>query len=444
MRSADRPGAWWHLLLCGLLALQSASVLAAQSPVPPAPEPPARTGEPGSDLTVYLMTMGPGRLVYERFGHNAIWIHDPTAGTDQAYNYGLFDFQQENFLVRFIQGQMWYWMQGFPAERYLSSYLRDNRSVWIQELALSPSARLELQKFLRWNEQPENRFYHYDYYRDNCSTRVRDALDRVLGGRIEARTDSVATGTTYRFHTQRLTANDPLVFTGLLLALGERVDQPISAWEEMFLPLKLREHVREVMIPGPGGGPVPLVRSERTLYRSTAEPPPDSPPHWMGRYLLLGTLIGGLVVVLASYGRRNRAARFGFGALVGGWGMLAGSLGLVLAGLWGLTDHVMAYANENLFQVNPLALALCLLLPGALRGSSGAQRGAAGAALALLALSVIGALVNLLPGFGQANGEIIALALPIHAGVAAALVQLSAVSVLVEGLPSLRRTQETR
>ncbi|MDQ3428002.1 MAG: hypothetical protein M3477_09255, partial [Gemmatimonadota bacterium] len=86
----------------------------------------------------------------------------------------------------------------------------------------------------------------------------------------------------------------------------------------------------------------------------------------------------------------------------------------------------------------------CLLLPGALRGSSGAQRGAAGAALALLALSVIGALVNLLPGFGQANGEIIALALPIHAGVAAALVQLSAVSVPVEGLPSLRRTQETR
>ncbi|MBA3521115.1 MAG: DUF4105 domain-containing protein, partial [Gemmatimonadales bacterium] len=320
----------------------------------------------------------------------------------------------------------------------------DNRSVWIQELALPPSARLELQRFLRWNEQPENRFYHYHYYRDNCSTRVRDALDRVLGGRIEARTDTVPTGTTYRFHTQRLTANDPLVFTGLLLALGEGVDQPISAWEEMFLPLKLREQVRKVTIPGPGGAPVALVRSERTLYQSTAEPPPDSPPDWMGRYLLLGMLIGAMVVVLGSYAKRNRAARFGFGVLVGGWGLLAGLLGLVLAGLWGLTDHEMAYANENLFQVNPLALALCLLLPGALRGSSLALRGAAGTALALLALSVIGALVKLLPGFDQANGEIIVLALPIHAGVAAAVVRRYAVSAPAEGLRALRRIRETR
>jgi Domain of unknown function (DUF4105) len=79
----------------------------------PADRPSARP--PGSELTVYLMTMGPGKRVWERFGHNAIWIHDPVRGTDQTYNYGLFDLRQENFLLRFIQGRMWYWMQGFPA-----------------------------------------------------------------------------------------------------------------------------------------------------------------------------------------------------------------------------------------------------------------------------------------------------------------------------------------
>ncbi|MDQ3207872.1 MAG: DUF4105 domain-containing protein, partial [Gemmatimonadota bacterium] len=122
------------------------------------------------------MTMGPGKAVWERFGHNAIWIHDPVQGTDKAYNYGLFDLRQENFLVRFLQGRMWYWMQGFPAQSYVELYRRANRSVWVQELEMPPQSRRELQNFLEWNERPENRFYHYDYYRDNCSTRVRDAL----------------------------------------------------------------------------------------------------------------------------------------------------------------------------------------------------------------------------------------------------------------------------
>ena len=131
------------------------------------------------------MTMGPGKAVWERFGHNAIWIHDPERGTDQAYNYGLFDLRQEKFLVRFLQGRMWYWMQGFPAQAYVELYRRANRSVWIQELEMPANAKRELQEFLEWNERPENRFYHYDYYRDNCSTRVRDALDRALGGRIQ-------------------------------------------------------------------------------------------------------------------------------------------------------------------------------------------------------------------------------------------------------------------
>ena len=149
---------------------------------------PALAGTPTPDhasaaLQVFLMTFGPGRQVWERFGHNAIWIHDPVDGTDEAYNYGLFDFHQENFLLRFVRGQMWYWMAGFPAARYVAQYERDNRSVWVQELELSHDAKVELERFLRWNAEPEHRYYHYDYYRDNCSTRVRDAVDRVLSGR---------------------------------------------------------------------------------------------------------------------------------------------------------------------------------------------------------------------------------------------------------------------
>ena len=257
------------------------------------------------------MTMGPGKAVWERFGHNAIWIHDPVQGTDKAYNYGLFDLRQENFLVRFLQGRMWYWMQGFPAQSYVELYRRANRSVWVQELEMPPQARRELQRFLEWNERPENRFYHYDYYRDNCSTRVRDALDRALGGRIRQETAELATGKTYRFHTRRLTANDPLIYTGLLLALGQPVDRPISAWDEMFLPLAMREHLRRITVPGSDGRPTPVVRSERTLFESTATPPPDRPPFWLPIYLGIGAVLGSVIFVLGTWARRSRLARTG-------------------------------------------------------------------------------------------------------------------------------------
>jgi Domain of unknown function (DUF4105) len=377
--------------------------------------------EPGAALTVSVMTMGPGAMVWERFGHNAIWIHDPVQGTDLTYNYGLFDFRQQNFILRFVRGQMWYWMAGFPAERYLEEYKRNNRSVWVQELDLPPRARLRLQQFLAWNALPENRFYHYDYYRDNCSTRVRDAIDRVVNGALRRATAPVPVAASYRFHTQRLTANDPLIYTGLLLAGGEGVDRPLTAWEEMFLPLKLREHLRRVTIPGPDGRPVPLVKSERTIFLSTAPSPPDSPPNWLPAYLLVGSTIGALAWLLSRGARRNAVARAGFLLVVAGWALLAGLAGTVLAGLWGLTDHVMAYRNENLLQMLPLALFILPFLFGAVRGSPARGRAAFAVAATVAALSALGLTAKLLPWFDQLNGSVIALALPAHIGVALGL-----------------------
>jgi len=405
-------------VLLALVCLVPRSSLAGQNAGPPAPP------SPPSALTVYLMTFGPGRHVWERFGHNAIWIHDPVHGTDEAYNYGLFDFAQENFILRFVRGQMWYWMAGFPAPRYVAQYERDDRSIWVQELELSPRASEELQGFLRWNAEPEHRFYHYDYYRDNCSTRVRDAIDRVLNGAFREQTKDVPTGTTYRFHTQRLTANDPPIFTGLLLALGEGVDRPISAWEEMFLPLKMREHIRRVTVPGPDGGRLPLVRSERTLFESSAPPPPDAPPFWLPWYLALGAAIGAVALVLAGRAKADGPARVGFLVLTGGWAAVAGLAGLVLAGLWGFTDHVMAYRNENLLQLNPLALLLLPAIGGVMRGSPRA-RWAWPVAGSLVGLSLLGLILKLLPGFDQVNGPVIALALPAQLGIAAGIRRLS-------------------
>jgi hypothetical protein len=414
-------------ILAALLTLAAPALGSSQAP-PAAPLPRRPAAPPGAELRVYLMTMGPGAQVWERFGHNAIWIHDPAAEPDTTYNYGLFDFNQENFLLRFIRGQMWYWMAGIPAAPYVQSYVRDNRSVWLQELNLPPRARAELRDFLRWNERPENRFYHYDYYRDNCSTRVRDAIDRVIGGALQAQTDTVPTGTTYRFHTQRLVANDPPIFTGLLLALGPGVDRPISAWEEMFLPLALREHLRGITMSTPGGDPVPLVAAERTLFESTAEPPPDAPPPWLLWYLLTGTTVGALVAALGRMAHARRIGRLLLGTLSVLWGLLAGLGGIVLAGLWALTDHAMAYRNENLLQVNPLALGVAIVVPMAIAGSVRGARWARGLTLGLAAISLSGLILQVVPGLDQVNGPVIALTLPIHLGFALALQSATFVS----------------
>jgi hypothetical protein len=371
------------------------------------------------------MTMGVGREVWERFGHNAILVEDHARGTAQAYNYGMFDFRQHNFLLRFVQGRMLYWMQGFDLGLTLQIYRQANRSVWVQELNLTPAERAALRDFLEWNERPENRFYHYDYYRDNCSTRVRDALDRVLGGRIRAATDTIETGHTYRFHTSRLIASDLPLYTGLLLALGQPADHRLTAWEEMFLPLELRQWVRHVAVVDDSGRVVPLVKSERMLFASTLPAPPSAPPARVPGYLAVGLGLGFGLWWLGRRARASSRARRVFAWLGGGWALVVGVAGGLLAGLWAFTDHAVAYRNENLFQANLLLLPLAVLVPAAARGAAWARRPTVALAVLVAAGSLAGLALKALPAFCQHNGEILALAVPANLGLALGVAALA-------------------
>jgi hypothetical protein len=235
---------------------------------------------------------------------------------------------------------------------------------------------------------------------------------------------------TYRFHTQRLTANDPPTYTGLLVALGHPVDRPITAWQEMFLPLAMREWVRTVTVPGPNGGEVPLVRSERTLFQSTEPSPPDHPPTWGLGYLALGVLIGGLAMGLAGGAPRTAVGRWGFLLITWGWCLVSGLGGAVLIGLWTLTDHMAAYHNENVLQANVLSLGLIWFIGRMVRGSRSAARPAIVLAGVITLVSLLGWLLKALPQFYQVNGDIIALALPAHLGIAGAVYRVGALQGL--------------
>jgi len=383
--------------------------------------PSASPSEPGSELTVLLMTVGAGDEVWQRFGHNAIWISDRTRGLDVAYNWGMFDFNQPNFLGRFLTGDTRYWMEGFDARAMVEHYAREeNRSVWVQELNLTPAQRLALLQFIEWNAREENKYYRYDYYLDNCSTRVRDALDRVLGGAIRRATASRPTGTTYRWHTRRLTEGDPAVYTGIQLALGRPADREISAWEESFLPVRLMRYVRDVRVPTANGGTTPLVLSERELYAATRAPEPERPVSHVLAYLLGGLALGASLAVLGrAGGAGRRGAAAAFGVVAGVWTLVAGILGtaVLLAGT--VTRHVFMGRNLNLAAASPLMLILLSLVVaavGARRRASRAKWAARAERLAALelALCVLGWLIAL--GVGQHSGEIFAFALPAYLG----------------------------
>ncbi len=414
-----------------LAALLIPAALRAQAP------PAAPTTVP----RVFVMTMGAGDLVWERFGHNALWIHDPVRGTDVAYNYGMFDFGQENFFRNFALGRMKYWMSGIDAGATMQHYASMNRSVTVQELNLTPAQATQLASFLAWNELPQNTEYLYDYYRDNCSTRVRDALDRVLGGRLKAATQNVPASATYRSHTERLTAAgaaDVPMFTALMGGLGPAADRPITRWEEMFLPFSLRDRLRELRVPDASGRMVPLVLSERLAVPTTRPAEPGGSPSWLPGYGAAGVALAALLAFLATRAARGRGARFGFAALAGLWLVFAGVGGWILAGLWTLTDHAIAYRNENILQLSPLALPLVILLPALAYGARWAARPAWLLAAAMAALSVLGFVLQPLPGIDQVNGWVIALAMPVNLALAWCARRLAA------GLPARASAPPTR
>jgi len=364
------------------------------------------------------MTMGNGTRIWERFGHNAIRIVDATHGTDSVYNWGTFDFAQPHFLQRFLTGNTLYWMQGDDMARTVDVYRYTNRSVWVQELDLTPAQRLAVRDFIVWNARPENRYYRYDYYLDNCSTRVRDLIDRVVGGQLKQAMASHLTNTTYRFHTQRSFQFDPAVALGTNIGLGEVADRRISEWEESFLPARLQDHIRDVRVRDLTGTMHPLVKAERVVFAANGPPEPRQPPDEMVRNLAIGLAVAVLLGVLArGASAGKRAARIGFTTLATIWTALNGILGVILVVGWTATRHVFMAHNENLLQFDVLSLALAIVLPLAVARAR-AVRAARTLAIVIAAIASVGFAMQILPWFNQVNGEVIALTLPAHLALA--------------------------
>ncbi|MFL5618671.1 MAG: DUF4105 domain-containing protein [Gemmatimonadaceae bacterium] len=392
----------------------------AQAPTSPTPPPELRAPAASDDLDILLLTFGLGQEVFERFGHNAIWVHDRATGTDSTYDWGNFSFRQPGFIRRFLTGDTRYSMEGRDANAMVEYYRSLGRPITVQRLNLAPQQKRALRDFLRWNALEENKYYRYDYFVDNCSTRLRDALDRTLGGALRAATDSLRTPLSYRRESVRLTDGVRPIQTGIDIALGRPADVPLTVWESFFIPMRLRDAVRGLAVPnGARGERVPLVESERAL-----EPYPGTPrvverataPRLVWRLLVVGLVLGALVAGIRIMAVSRRGAVWGLAVVAAAWSLLCGVIGVILVLAWTATRHVFWAWNENLFLASPLSLLLVVLLPMTLLRGRGA-RATHGVTLAVLVLSLVGLVLAVLPG-GQENRAIVALFLPVHVAIA--------------------------
>lgn len=367
---------------------------------------------------ISLITVGPGPVYWERFGHNMIRVTDPARGTDLAYNFGIFDWNQENFLWNFIQGRMLYAVDAWDAARTLQFYERTGRSIEVQELALTPDQARRLADNLARNAEPDQRNYRYDYYRDNCSTRVRDALNLALGGTLERELSHLPTESTYRSETATLTAGNPALYFGLMLLLGPATDQPLTAWEESFIPMALAAHLAPITVPGADGAEGPLVSASAVMpARNPAFGASRSAAALLRWFLVGGVLLGGL---LAWTGGRSGAGRGRVPFLVLGslWSLLSGLAGFIMVYLWAFTDHVVAYRNENMLQASVLGLAVFGMMAGWARRGGAAPAGVRALSVTVALLSLAGVALKFIPGPIQVNGVVLAFFVPANLGMA--------------------------
>ncbi len=406
-----------------------ALVASVTAPARAVAQPPAPGVEPALDaarairgeaLEISVLTFANGEVLWERFGHNALVVTDTITGLSLAYNWGMFDFEQPNFLARFLTGDTRYWLAAYPTQAMLDVYVSEDRSARRQVLALSNVEKAALAEFVGWQSMEENRYYRYDYYLDNCSTRVRDAIDRALGGVLARTLANVPDNPrTWRGETARVTDGDWPPFAGIHVALGRNADQPLTRWNESFLPGLLADHLATVMVTGEDGVQRPLVAHDTVLYTARRAPLADRAPARWSVAIVIGAVLSTLVLLLGQKRETSSGARFAVLSIAAIWYLVGGLLGTALLLAATVTHHAPYMgSNGSLFQVHPLLLvgAVCAVLAS----RAGAARLLSRLSVLFAALSVLGLVLQVV-AFGQQSWVVVAVTVPVHVALALAL-----------------------
>ncbi len=303
---------------------------------------------------VSLMTCAPGKDLYAAFGHSAIRIHDPVRRVDEVYNYGTFDFDTPGFYVKFLRGKLNYKMDKDPFRKFRYVYNIRNRAVVEQTLTLDSAARQQLYDLLEVNYLPENRYYLYDFFFDNCSSRIRDVFVQVLGDSLVFESEFIEKQKTFReLLDQNLTSKQWSDF-GIDLVLGVGVDQIAEPINYMFLPEYLEGAFDNAFVIK-NGEKIPFVQQKTKIVDKP--PIPDEYPFWKRPIFVFSLLF--VLILIGSILRPPNIQKLYFDKLLF---LSIGIVGLILLLLWVATDHSTTDLNFNILWANPIHLLAFLLL----------------------------------------------------------------------------------
>lgn len=306
-------------------------------------------------VRISLLTCAAGDAIYTLFGHTAIRCENLTKGTDVVYNYGVFDFSSDCFVLRFALGETDYQLDKELTDYFCQAYYYHGRDVWQQVLNLTPQEAQRLIALLEENYRPENRVYRYNFFYDNCSTRPRDKVEEAVEGRVVYPADMTDTsaGITYRDLIDRYSEGHPWSRLAMNLCLGSEADKPISRRAMQFVPFLLQADLSKAQVVDSAGQARPLVSREGRLLKALQQANPREgglTPMKCAWLLLCVTIVLTLWCI-----RRKKT----------GWGVdlvlfaAAGLAGCVLAFLVFFSQHPCMSPNYLLAVFHPLHL-LCL------------------------------------------------------------------------------------
>jgi hypothetical protein len=299
---------------------------------------------------ISVITCGPfqGEL-YSAFGHSAFRVHDPQHGYDAAYNYGVFNFNQPNFYLNFARGYLYYQLGLYDYQSFEDHYVSQDRYVHEQVLNLSVEQKQKLFDYLQWNSLPQNRHYRYDYFYNNCATKMRDVVEHVLGEEIRFDGSYVTTSYTIRELTDIYLKEQPWGDLGIDICLGLPMDKQATPYEYMFLPDYVESGFDHAFIRR-NGEEVPAVKSKNIIF--------DSREQVAKRRIYTPLIVFSAIFLVALFFtfrdlRQSRLTKW-FDILLFG---VTGAIGMLLFFLWFFTDHQAAANNLNIIWALPLHLA---------------------------------------------------------------------------------------
>ena len=293
------------------------------------------------DVKIELITIGPGQYYWEAFGHTALRVK--TLDTDYMYGFGYFDFEDEDFFINFAKGEMRYFMGIQETKGELEDYKNQGRKIWSQRLNLSADQKVELLNTLNFLSQPQNRYYHYDYFLNNCTSRIRDILDKITDKGISSQLKNNHSKKSWNDLTFPA-INQAWMNLGIAIAYGQPAYENKNQWQLSIFPETFAHDLEAIKTSHQWNQPMQLI------YQ------PNKEQDKLMQYSVFKTHYAMPLVLFILFVSLFWAR--GSNSTINAWLLTESFLGLGLLLLWFFTKHTVAAHNINILLFFPLSFLL--------------------------------------------------------------------------------------